>query len=104
MKYAIIEIGGHQVWIEEGQYILTNRIIEENNKKLIFNRILFLKNNNKFILGYPYIKNIKIYSQIITHLNGAKINVYKMKSKKKYRRKLGYRQSFTKLLITNIIF
>ena len=104
MQYAIIEIGGHQVWVEEGQYILTNRILAERERNLIFNRTLFFNKNNKFIFGYPYIQNIKINSQIINHFNGPKITIYKMKSKKKYRRKLGYRQAITKLLITHIIF
>ena len=102
MEYAIIEIGGHQVWVEEGQYFLTNRILANQGNTLSFNRVLLVNKNGKSSFGYPYIENAIVNGQIIEHLRGPKINVYKMKSKKKYRRKKGHRQDLTRLLITHI--
>lgn len=102
MEYAIVEIGGHQVWVEEGQHILTNRILANQGNNLLFNRILLINKAGKSVFGYPYIENATVNGQIIEHLRGPKVNVYKMKSKKKYRRKIGHRQDMTRILITHI--
>ena len=102
MKYAIMEIGGHQVWVEEGKYFLTNRILKNQGTNLLFNRILLIKNNEESFFGYPHIEEACVYGKILEHLSGSKINVFKMRSKKKYRRKKGHRQQLTKLLITYI--
>jgi large subunit ribosomal protein L21 len=102
MEYAIIEIGGHQVWVEEGQYFLTNRILTNQGDYLSFNRILLTNKAGHSVFGHPYIENAVVTAQVIEHLRGSKVNVYKMKSKKKYRRKIGHRQDITRLLVTHI--
>jgi large subunit ribosomal protein L21 len=102
MKYAIVEIGGHQAWVEEGKYFLSNKISKDQGTNLLFNRILLIKNNEDSFFGDPHLNNSYIYAKILQHLSGSKINVFKMRSKKKYRRKKGHRQQLTKLLITYI--
>ena len=102
MEYAIIEIGGHQVWVEEGQHFITNRILTTPGTNILINRILLINKGGNLHFGQPYLENIKIKGQILEHVRGSKITVYKMKSKKKYRRKKGHRQEMTKLLINSI--
>ena len=43
MEYAIIEIGGHQVWVEVGQYFITNRIATKVGTKIALNRVLLIR-------------------------------------------------------------
>jgi large subunit ribosomal protein L21 len=102
MEYAIIEIGGHQVWVEEGQHFITNRILTTPGTNILINRILLINKGGNLHFGQPYLENTKIKGQILEHVRGSKITVYKMKSKKKYRRKKGHRQEMTKLLINSI--
>jgi len=102
MKYAIIEIGGHQIWVQEGQYFWVNQISTYPKINLLLNKILFLKNNKELFYGYPYLEKVNIYCRIKEHILGSKINIFKMRSKKKYRKKTGYRQKLTKLLVTYI--
>jgi large subunit ribosomal protein L21 len=107
MNFAIIELGGHQIWVEANQYFLTTKISTIPGTKIILNRILLISNYDTFYLGTPFLstnknKTNKIKSEIIEHLRGSKITVYKMKSKKKYRRKKGHRQEMTKLIIKDI--
>ena len=102
MDYAIIEIGGHQMWVEIGQKILINKISLPAGTKIAFKRILLINKNGNLHLGHPYLNLMKIEGEIIEHLQGSKRTIYKMKSKKKYRRKKGHRQEMTKLLIKNI--
>ena len=79
MDYAIVDIGGHQMWVEEGQYFAGN-----------------------VHFGKPYVTNSKVKGEIMGHYRGSKILVYKMKTKKKYRRKKGHRQELTKLKVNTI--
>jgi large subunit ribosomal protein L21 len=102
MEYAIVEMGGHQLWVEAGQHFITNKISTTPGTKITINRILLINKNGNLHLGHPFIENGKIEGEIIEHLRGSKIMVYKMKSKKKYRRKKGHRQEMTKLIIKNI--
>jgi large subunit ribosomal protein L21 len=101
MEYAIVELGGHQMWVEEGQHFITNKIKINPGTNIIFNRVL-LVNKIKSHIGFPYLKNVCVKGEIIEHLRGSKIIVYKMKSKKGYRRKKGHRQELTKLKVNNI--
>ena len=66
------------------------------------NRILLVNVEGNLQFGHPYLSNSKIEGQIMEHLRGSKVIVYKMKSKKKYRRKKGHRQEMTKVLINKI--
>jgi len=103
MKYAIIEISGRQFWIETGQYYNFNRIPTELGKKIMFNRILLVNNEDNVLIGQPYLENVTIKGQVLEHLKGSKKLVYKMRSKKKTRKKQGHRQYLTRVLIEDIL-
>jgi len=75
MEYAIVEIGGHQVWVEEGKYFLTNRILNPVGSNLLLNKILLIKKNEKANFGYPYLESSIVKAKILEHLRGPKINV-----------------------------
>lgn len=103
MKYAIIEISGRQFWIETGKYYNFNRIPATLGKQIILNRVLLLTNNDKILIGRPYLDIVKVQGIILEHLRGKKTIVYKMKPKKKTRKKQGHRQELTRVFIKDII-
>ncbi len=104
MKYAIVEICGRQLWVETGKYYDLNRIPAELGQELIFNRILFLRDNSKTRTGQPYLSKAEaeVKGTILEHLRGKKVIVYKMRPKKKTRKKQGHRQELTRVLIKHI--
>lgn len=102
MKYAIVEISGKQFWVETGKYYDFNKIPTELGKEIILNRVLLFNNQGTLFIGQPYLENVKIQGKIIQHFRGKKKIIYKMRSKKKTRRKQGYRQDLTRVLIENI--
>jgi len=102
MEYAIVEVGGTQVWVQEGQYFVTNKISTTPGTNISLSRVLLVNKNEELHLGYPYLDNGIVTGEIIEHFRGTKLIVYKMKSKKKYRRKKGHRQEMTKILINKI--
>lgn len=105
MKYAVVEIGGKQVLIEEGKYYTINRLPQKIGSSLLLNRVLLCNDQGHRILGFPYIENnenVKVVATVLEHSRGPKINVFKMKPKKKYRLTQGYRSAQTKIMIDKI--
>jgi large subunit ribosomal protein L21 len=102
MKYAIIEIGGRQFWVEQNKYYDVNRIPTKIGNRITFSRVLLVNNKSTLFIGNPYLKNIKVEGKILEQLRSPKIIVYKMRPKKKTRKKQGHRQNLTRILIETI--
>ena len=98
MDYAILRIKGHQYKVSEGQEILVDRIGET---KLEAN-ILLISKDGKVRVGKPLVKDAKVTIKVMGEEKGEKIDVYKYKSKSRYRRHTGFRSQLTRLLIQKI--
>ena len=79
MEYAIVEIGGTQVWVQEGQYFVTNKISTTPGTNISLSRVLLINKNDELHLGYPYLTDQKVTGEIVEHFKGTKLIVYKMK-------------------------
>lgn len=105
MKYAVIEVCGRQIVIEEGRHYIINRLPYKIGTLILFTRILLCNEKGLRSVGYPYIKDykkIQITGTILEHSQGSKIIVFKMRTKKKFRRTTGHRQSNTSIIINKI--
>ena len=105
MKYAVIEIGGKQILVEEGKYYATNRLPHKAGSSLVLQRILLCNDKGRRIVGHSYIENldlVKIQVTVLEHFRDSKITVFKMKPKKKMRRTKGHRQAQTRIMIDKI--
>ena len=102
MDYAIVEISGRQFWVEPKKYYTINHLPLKIGTKLLIKKVLLINKKEKINIGYPYLTEAKIEATILNHFQGKKILIYKMKPKKKYRRKNGYRNKLTRLLINTI--
>lgn len=102
MKYAVIEIGGKQMIVEEGKYYSINRLSQKIGSLLSLNRVLLCNDQGNRIIGYPYAENVQVLATVLEHNRGSKITVFKMKPKKKYRLTQGHRQAQTKIMIDKI--
>ncbi|CAG9464899.1 unnamed protein product [Pedinophyceae sp. YPF-701] len=101
-KYAVVEIGGSQLIVEEGRYYSVNRLGVEEGATIQMGRVLGVKNNGDFKVGQPYVEGATVQAEILGDEKGPKITVYKMKPKKHTRSKNGHRQPLTKFLVTKI--
>jgi large subunit ribosomal protein L21 len=102
MIYAVVELGGKQLWVESGKFYDVNKLQAYPGETLVLNKVLLLKKDNKVIVGSPCIKNCTIVAKVLKHFKSKKITVFKMKPKKNMRSKRGYRQDFTRLFIEKI--
>ncbi|MDD4189132.1 MAG: 50S ribosomal protein L21 [Eubacteriales bacterium] len=100
--YAIIENGSKQYKIQEGDIVFLDKIDLEDGAALILDRVVALSDEDVLTLGTPYINGLKIKAKVVGQGKGKKINIFKFKAKKNYRRRQGHRQPFTKVEILKI--
>ena len=96
--YAIIETGGKQLKVEEGQSIFVEKLDVEAGKNVTFDKVLMLDGK----VGTPYVEGASVVCLVEKHGKQKKVLVYKYNAKKKYRKKQGHRQPYTKVEITKI--
>jgi large subunit ribosomal protein L21 len=101
MKYAVVRIGGKQYKAEEGKEILVDKLVEP--KKLDPEVLLFV-DGEKVKVGKPILKDVKISLKVVTELEkGEKVDVYKFKAKSRYKKHIGFRPQYTRLLVSKIV-
>ena len=99
--YAVIETGGKQVRVSEGKVIYVEKLDVNEGDNFTFDNVLMV-GGEELIIGNPYVDGVSVDATVEKHGRQKKIIVFKFKAKKKYRRKQGHRQSYTKLTINKI--
>lgn len=99
--YAIIETGGKQIKVEEGQAIYVEKLDAEVGEQVTFDKVLMV-GGEELKIGTPHVEGATVVGKVEKHGRGKKIIVFKMKPKKNYRRKQGHRQPYTKVVIEKI--
>lgn len=99
--YAIIVTGGKQIKVEEGQTIYVEKLDLEEGQTYTFDQVL-LVGGEKTKVGAPLVKGASVVAKVEKQGRGKKIIVFKYRPKKNYRKKMGHRQPYTKLLIEKI--
>lgn len=99
--YAIIETGGKQYRVQQGDVIFVEKLDLSPDANVSFD-VLLLGGESNVAVGRPFVSGAKVTAKVVSQVKGEKIIVYKYKSKKNYRRKQGHRQPYTKLEITGI--
>jgi large subunit ribosomal protein L21 len=100
--YAIVESGGFQFNVKEGEKLRIPKLEAQPQEKVTFDKVLFLGGEEPLI-GAPYIENARVEAQVLGSGKGEKITVVKFKKRVKYRRKKGHRQEFTEVKIEKIL-
>jgi large subunit ribosomal protein L21 len=99
--YAVIETGGKQVRVSEGSVIYVEKLDVEAGSAYTFDKVLML-GGESITIGNPYVDGASVEATVEKQGKQKKIIVFKFKAKKKYRRKQGHRQPYTKLTINKI--
>jgi large subunit ribosomal protein L21 len=100
--YAIIETGGKQYRVSVGDHISVERLAVDAGEELTIDRVLLLGGSGTTQVGTPVVPGATVTATVDDHFRGEKIVVFKYKPKKRYRRRIGHRQSLTHLTITGI--
>lgn len=102
MTYAIIEAGGKQLRVEPGRYYDIDRLSDDVEAKVTFDRVLLVHDGEKVSIGQPVVDGATVEATVMQHHRGRKIVVYKMQPKKKTRKKQGHRQELTRVMIDTV--
>ena len=100
--YAIIETGGKQYRVSEGDVLTVEKLELNEGETVEFNRVLSVVDDGKATFGQPVIAGAKVTGKVLNQGKGKKILVFKYKAKSNYRKRQGHRQPFTKVVIEKI--
>ena len=100
--FAIIETGGKQYKVTEGDTINVELLEAEEGAEITIEKVLAVYDENDFQVGKPYLANAKVACKVVEHGKGKKVVVFHYKPKKNIRTKNGHRQPYTKLQIESI--
>ena len=100
--YAIIETGGKQYRVQEGDVITIEKLNVAAGDDIAFDKVLLLNDGENVQVGTPIIEAAKVFGTVVENGKGEKVIIFKYKSKKDYRKKQGHRQPYTMVEIKTI--
>jgi large subunit ribosomal protein L21 len=100
--YAIIKTGGKQYRVAAGDVIDVELLGADKNSQIKFNEVLFLYDGNQAKVGAPSITGAVVLGEVLDEVKGPKVIAFKYKRRKMYRRKVGHRQRYSRVKITEI--
>ena len=100
--FAIIETGGKQYKVTEGEVIFVEKLEAEVGATVEFTTVKALSKDGALKVGTPNVEGAKVTATVVRQGKAKKIYVFKYKSKKNEKKKMGHRQPYTKLQIATI--
>jgi len=100
--YAIIETGGKQYKVNEGDIVFIEKLDVNEGDTVTFDRVKAVSVGSEFKVGAPTVEGAAVTAKVVANGKGKKIYVMKYKSKKNEKKKIGHRQPYTKVQILSI--
>ncbi|MBO8141859.1 MAG: 50S ribosomal protein L21 [Firmicutes bacterium] len=100
--YAIVETGGKQVRVSEGDTVYVEKLAAAEGEQVRLERVLLVSQDGQVRVGAPTVEGAAVVARVDRHGRGRKVLVFKYKPKKRYRRRYGHRQPFTRLVVEKI--
>ena len=100
--YAVIETGGKQYRVQEGDVVTVEKLNVEAGQKIEFDKVLVLAGEEDLKVGTPYVEGAKVTGEVVENGKGKKVIIFKYKAKKDYRKKQGHRQPYTMVKIESL--
>jgi large subunit ribosomal protein L21 len=101
-RLRVVQTGGKQYKVAEGDTIEVNRVSVDAGSALTIDNVLMLNQDGSVKIGSPTIEGAKVQAEVIKHTRGPKLIIWKMKRRKGYRNKNGHRQDLSLLKINKI--
>jgi len=100
--YAVIETGGKQYRVNEGDILFIEKLNVETEAEVTFDKVIAVGKDDGIVVGAPYVEGATVAAKALKNGKGKKITVYTYKPKKDYDRKKGHRQPYTQVRIEAI--
>lgn len=100
--YAVIETGGKQYQVREGDVVFVEKLDVNADDEVIFDKVIAVNSDNGITVGAPYVEGAKVEAKVLKNGKAKKITVFTYKPKKSSSRKMGHRQPYTQVRIESI--
>jgi large subunit ribosomal protein L21 len=100
--YAVIETGGKQYRVQQGDVITVEKLNVEAGEKVTFDKVLVVNDGEGLTVGTPCVEGATVGATVVENGKGKKVVIFKYKAKKDYRKKQGHRQPYTMVKIDEI--
>ena len=100
--HAIIETGGKQYKVAEGDTLFIEKLPVEAGEAVTFDKVLAVIDGDNLTVGTPVVEGAKVDASVVKNGKGKKVLVFKYKPKKGYHKRQGHRQPYTKVTIGKI--
>ncbi|HBH86347.1 MAG TPA: 50S ribosomal protein L21 [Syntrophaceae bacterium] len=100
--YAVIKTGGKQHRVSPGDIVEIEKIHGNKGDSVCFDEVLLISRDEEVRVGTPFLTGAKVSGEIVEQTKARKINVFKMKRRKGYKKKTGHRQQLTRMKIKEI--
>ena len=100
--YAVIETGGKQYRVAEGDKLRVEKLDAEAGSTIALDRVLMIADGGSVTVGKPFIEGTKVTAEVAGHGRADKVKIIKFRRRKHHMKRQGHRQWFTELKITGI--
>jgi large subunit ribosomal protein L21 len=100
--YAIIESGGKQYTIKQGDKIRVEKLQANTGDDVTIGTVLAINDGERTVTGSPYVAGASVVGKVLTQAKADKVIVFKYKRRKDTKKKKGHRQFYTELLVEKI--
>jgi large subunit ribosomal protein L21 len=101
--YAVIKTGGKQYRVSPGDTIEVEKLPHEVGESVELDQVLLIVNGSGARIGRPVVEGARVKATVTRQAKGRKVIIFKYRSSKRYRRKKGHRQNYTRLRVDEIV-
>ena len=102
-SFAVVQTGGKQYRVQPGDVLDVERLYLDVGAPVDLSDVRLIAGDGEFLVGSPQVEGALVRAQVVEHLRGPKLVVFKYKAKTRYRRKTGHRQELTRLQIEDLV-
>jgi len=100
--YAIVNINGIQTRVAPDEVLSVPRLTGDPGQQLTFDRVILLADGDSITVGQPFVKGASLTAEVLDHVRGPKLKIFKFKRRRAYRRRQGHRDELTRIRVTAI--
>ncbi len=98
--YAIVKTGGKQYRVQEGEWLLVERLPVDDGATITLDPLLYVDGDN--VVDGDDLAKVTVEAKVLAHERGPKLRIVKFKPKRGYKRRNGHRQELTRIEITSL--
>jgi large subunit ribosomal protein L21 len=100
--YAVVETGAKQYKVTPGDTLQVERLQADQGNTVTLDKVLLVNKEGQVTVGTPTVSNASVVADVVKHIRGEKVTIFKMKKRKGYHKTQGHRQELTVLRIKEI--